>query len=494
MTASLMTEDRLLIDGELVPASGNATFDNINPATEEVIGQAADASSEDIDRAIGAARRAFDETSWSTDVKFRVACLRQLREALLRHADDFIAMTVAEVGLPIMLARTIGLHAPVEGIGWVADLLEGYDFVEDHGVTCAMGQWSHRWAEREAVGVVGAITPWNQPTQINLAKSAPALAAGNTVVLKAAPATPWCAAVLGRIVAEETDIPAGVFNVITSSANNRGHELVVDPRVDLISFTGSTPVGRMIMRDGAETVKKVFLELGGKSPHIVLDDADMGTAVRPSCFQVATHGGQGCSTLSRLLLPRSRYEEGIEAAAAVLRAMPYGDPTDPRNSTGPLIHGAHRDRVEGMVARALEDGARLVMGGRRPPHLERGYYYEPTLLADVAPDDYIAQNEVFGPVLVAIPYEDEEDAIRIANNTIFGLSGGVASADHERAQRVARRIRAGTMIVNGGLYYGPDVPFGGYKQSGIGREMGRLGFEEYLEVKLLAEPAKNPNA
>jgi aldehyde dehydrogenase (NAD+) len=246
------------------------------------------------------------------------------------------------------------------------------------------------------------------------------------------------------------------------------------------------------MQLGANTVKKVFLELGGKSPYLVLEDADIVTAVMPACAQVVAHAGQGCTTLSRLLLPRSRFDEGVEAAAAVMSSMPHGDPTDPGTVMGPLISSAHRERVETMVARGLDDGARVVTGAKRPAHLGRGFYYEPTVLVNVQPDDYIAQNEIFGPVLVAIAYDDEEDGIRIANNTIYGLSGGVASGDHERAKRVARRIRAGTMMVNGGMYYGPDVPFGGYKQSGNGREMGRLGFEEYTEVKLLAEPADEP--
>jgi len=488
----LQGEERLLIDGKLVSAADGATYQNINPATEEVIGAAADASSADVDAAIGAARRAFDETDWRTNVELRVRVLRQLQRALEEHAELFQAITIAEAGIPSLFMSSVGFTAPVEGVGWVADLLENYEFTEDHGNADAVGQYSHRWTEREAVGVVGAITPWNQPTQVNLAKLAPALAAGNAVVLKAAPATPWCASFLGRIITEHTDIPPGVVNVITSQANDRGEELVVDPRVDLISFTGSTKTGRRIMRLGADTVKKIFLELGGKSPHVVLDDADFSTAILPCAFQIMGHAGQGCSTTTRLLLPRSRFDEGVEVAAGLLSSLPYGDPNDPQNVMGPLISDAHRARVEGYVNRALEAGARPLIGAKRPDHLPRGYYYEPTLFVDVAEDSEIAQDEVFGPVLVAQPFDDEDDAVRIANNTIYGLSGAVFSGDHERSKRVARRIRAGTMVVDGGMYYGPDVPFGGYKQSGIGREMGRLGFEEYLEVKLLAESAEQP--
>jgi aldehyde dehydrogenase (NAD+) len=480
---------KLLIDGQLVDAERGATYGNVNPATEEVIGEAADASAADVEAAIGAARRAFDETSWSTDVAFRVRALRQLREALEKHAEPFKAMTVAEVGLPVMMTATVGFDAPVKGIGWVADLLERYDFTEDFGVAESLGMRTRRWSEREPTGVVAAITPWNQPTQVNLAKVAPALAAGNAVILKAAPTTPWCASALGKLVAEHTDIPPGIFNVITSATNDRGEELVTDPRVDLISFTGSTAIGRHIMKLAADTVKKCFLELGGKSANIVLEDADLPTAVMSTAAGVCFHGGQGCSTLTRLLLPRSRFEEGVELAAQAMGSMPYGDPRDPQNVMGPLNSERQRSRVEGLVERAVAAGGTPVIGGRRPPQFERGYYYEPTLFADLPEDAEIVRNEVFGPVLVVLPFDDEDDAVRMANDSIYGLSGGVFSGDHEHSKAVARRIRSGTVIVDGGVYYGPDIPFGGYKQSGVGREMGRVGFEEYLELKTFAEPA-----
>jgi aldehyde dehydrogenase (NAD+) len=489
MTYAGLDTPKLLIDGELVDAEHGSVYENIDPATEESAGVAADASSGDVLAAIAAARRAFDETGWSTDVALRVRCLRQLQEAMEKHAEPFKAMTVTEVGLPIGLTSTVGYDAPVAGIGWVADLLESYDFTDDYGVGEALGMPAHRWSEREATGVVAAITPWNQPTQVNLAKVAPALAAGNAVVLKAAPTTPWCASALGKLVAEHTEIPPGVFNVITSSVNDRGEELLTDPRVDLISFTGSTAVGRHIMRQAADTVKKCFLELGGKSAAIVLDDADFAAAIPAAAAGVCFHGGQGCSTLTRLLLPRSRYDEGVEVATQIMSMMPYGDPNDPANVMGPLNSARQRDRVEGLVERAKEAGGTPLIGGRRPPQFERGYYYEPTIFADLPEDAEIVRNEVFGPVLVVLPYDDEDDAVRIANDSIYGLSGGVFSGDRERSKAVARRIRSGTMIVDGGIYYGPDIPFGGYKQSGVGREMGRVGFEEYLELKTFAEPA-----
>ncbi|CUU57635.1 aldehyde dehydrogenase (NAD+) [Parafrankia irregularis] len=487
MTYAGLDIAKLLIDGQLVDADGGATYDNINPATEAAIGVAADASAGDVDAAIAAARRAFDETTWSTDVALRVRCLRQLQDALSKHAEPFKAMSTAEVGLPSRISGST-FDRPVEGIGWVADLLEKYEFTQAHGIGQIEQFRSRRWTEREPYGVVGAITPWNQPTQVNLAKVAPALAAGNTVVLKAAPTTPWCASALGKIVAEHTDIPPGVLNVITSSVNDRGEELITDPRVDLISFTGSTAVGRRIMKLGSETVKKCFLELGGKSANIVFADADFATAIGMSTFMVCVHAGQGCATLTRLLLPRSRFEEGVQLAAQMLSMVPYGDPLDPANVMGPLNSERHRDRVEGIVERAKAAGGTPVLGGRRPSRFDRGYYFEPTLFADMPEDAEIVRNEIFGPVLVALPFDDEDDAVRIANDSIFGLSGAVFSGDHERSKAVARRIRAGTMIVDGGIYYGPDVPFGGYKQSGIGREMGQLGFEEYLQIKTLCEP------
>jgi aldehyde dehydrogenase (NAD+) len=380
------------------------------------------------------------------------------------------------------------VHQPLDIVRWTADLAERYQWTEDHGTAQVAHLHSHRWTEREAFGVVGAITPWNQPTQVNLAKVGPALAAGCSVILKAAPTTPWSAAALGKLIAEHTEIPAGVFNVITSSANERGEELLVDPRVDMISFTGSTAIGRHIMRLGADTVKKCFLELGGKSASIVLEDADFMSALGYAAFQVCVHGGQGCATLSRLLLPRSRFDEGIELVSQMMAGVPWGDPREPENIMGPLNSARHRDRVEAIVDRAKDAGADVVLGGQRATAFEKGYYYEPTLLTGLPEDAEIVRDEVFGPVLVALPFEDEDDAVRIANDSIFGLSGAVYSGDRERSKAVARRIRSGTMIVDGGIYYGPDMPFGGYKQSGIGREMGVAGFEEYLQVKSFCEP------
>jgi aldehyde dehydrogenase (NAD+) len=485
----LFHEERLLIDGELVEAEGGKTYENVNPATEEVIGVAADASVDDIDRAIGAARRAFDETDWSTNLELRVRVLRQLHEAFKDNLEGVRAATVAEVGCPVGLTHGPQLDAPVEFLPYYADVAENYQWSEDLGDAEPMGIPSHRWVEREGVGVVGAITAWNFPHQLNIAKVAPALAAGDTVVLKGAPATPWAALTLGKLLAENTDLPPGVVNVITSGQNDIGEAITTDPRVDMITFTGSTAVGKRIMAAGADTVKKVFLELGGKSALIALEDADMPTAAAVGAFGVCTHAGQGCAILSRLLLPRSRYDEGVAIAKEMIESMSYGDPTDPANLMGPLVSEVQRDRVLGMIRDAEEDGAKVVSGGKVPEHLDKGWFVEPTLIIDADPDSRIAQNEVFGPVLTVIPYDDEYDAVRIANNSKYGLSGGVLSADNERAKAVGRRIRAGTLMINGGVYYGADVPFGGYRESGVGREMGVAGFEEYLEMKSFAEPA-----
>jgi aldehyde dehydrogenase (NAD+) len=482
-------DSKLLIDGKLVDAEGGATFENVNPATEQVLGEVADGSAADMQRAIAAARRAFDTGPWATDVALRVRCLRQLAEALAKTAERIRPTLVAEVGCPVMSTHGAQLDVPVSGVGWVADLLERYPWHQDLGRAELFGIPSRRYTRREPVGVVAAITPWNYPMQINLAKVVPALAAGNTVVLKPAPDTPWTALLLGRIVAEATDVPPGVLNVVTSSDHGVGARLAADPRVDMVSFTGSTATGRSIMVGAAPTIKKTFLELGGKSALVVLDDADLATAAAVAAFQATSHAGQGCAITSRMLLPRDRYEAGLEAVVEAMAGMPYGDPTDPSVMMGPLVREQQRQRVLGYVAKGVEEGARLALGGKVPDHLPTGYYVEPTVLADVAPDATVAQEEIFGPVLVVTPHDGDDDAVALANRSTYGLSGGIVSADLDRARAVANRIRTGTMSINGGVYYGADVPFGGYRQSGIGRESGVAGFEEYLEIKAIAEPA-----
>jgi aldehyde dehydrogenase (NAD+) len=486
---ALWREERLLIGGKLVEASGGKTLDNVNPATEMVIGTAADGTAADMDAAIGAARRAFDETEWSTDVDFRAQCIRQLGDALSKHRDAFVATLVAEVGTPVSGAYGPQYDAPVAGIPWIADLLERYDWEQDLGNAAPFGIPTHRYVRREATGVVGAITPWNYPVQINIAKCVPALAAGNTVVLKPAPDTPYSALLLGQLAAEHTDIPPGVLNIVSSADHGLGAQLSEDPRVDMVSFTGSTATGRKVMIAGAATIKKVFLELGGKSAAIMLDDADAATAAVGAVFQVTSHAGQGCAITSRWLVPRARHDEAIEALLTVLPTISYGDPTDPGNMMGPLISEKQRRRVLGYIRKGVEEGAKVIVGGGIPGHLSKGWYVEPTVLVDVDQNATVAQEEIFGPVLVVIDHDGDDDAVAIANNSMYGLSGAVVGGDHERARRVANRIRTGTMSLNGGIYYGVDVPFGGYRQSGVGRESGVAGFEEYLETKSIAEPA-----
>ena len=483
--------DRLLIDGDLTPATGGRTYPNINPATAETLGTAPDASPADADAAVAAARRAFDSTGWPADRAFRSRCLRQLHRALLHRLEDLRTLVVAEAGAPVMLTRAgPQLDLPVEAVGWTADLLDSYEWSRDLGGTEIMGGRHRRWTERAPAGVVAAITPYNFPVQVNLAKLAPALAAGCTVVLKAAPDTPWSALSLGELIAAETDIPPGVVNVLTGSGPEIGRALVAHPGVDMVSFTGATATGRQVMAAAAATVKRVFLELGGKSACVILDDADLAGAVTFAAASVCVHAGQGCAITTRMLVPAARFDEAVALAAAVMERIGCGDPADESNLMGPLISEAHRRRVESLVEAATADGARVVTGGSRPEHLPNGFFYRPTLLADVGEDDAIAQHEVFGPVLAVLSHHGDDDAVRMANNSIYGLAGAVFSADPERARAAARGIRSGVVSVNGGIYYGPDAPFGGFKQSGIGREMGVAGFEEFLEIKTLAEPAE----
>jgi acyl-CoA reductase-like NAD-dependent aldehyde dehydrogenase len=482
-------EERLLIDGALVPASVGAVFETVDPASEEVLGVAADATVDDARCAIDAARNAFETDGWSRDRDLRVRCLRQLHDALRAHVEPLREVLVREVGAPVSSTSGPQLEGPIDVVSWYADLLEHHDFVEDLGDRDTFAGRHHRWIEQEAAGVVGAITAYNYPVQLALAKLAPALAAGCTVVLKGAPDTPWATLALGRLVAEATDIPAGVVNVLSSSAPAVGAELTTNPAVDVVSFTGSTPVGRQIMAAASATVKRVFLELGGKSAFVLLDDGDVGMAAMFCAYAAISHSGQGCAITSRLVVPRARFDEAVDVARGMLADVAYGDPADPAHMMGPLINARQRDKVAGYVDRAIAAGAKAVVGGGRPAHLPKGFFFEPTLLVDVAEDAEVAQDELFGPVLVVLPHDGDDDAVRIANNSIFGLSGAVLSDDRDRALAVARRIRAGTMSVNGGVYYGPDAPFGGYKQSGIGREMGRAGLEEFLERKTFAEPA-----
>ncbi|MFV8232679.1 aldehyde dehydrogenase [Mycolicibacterium fortuitum] len=478
-------QSQLLIDGKLV-AGGGGVFETVNPATEEILGVAADANAEDMGNAIEAARRAFDDTDWSTNTALRVRCLRQLRDALRENVEELRELTIAEVGAPRMLTAGAQLEGPIDDLAFSADTAENYEWTTDLGHATPQGIPTNRKIAREAVGVVGAITPWNFPHQINLAKVGPALAAGNTLILKPAPDTPWAAAAVGQIIAEQTDFPAGVINIVTSNDHAVGALLSKDPRVDMVSFTGSTATGRAVMTDASLTLKKVFLELGGKSAFLVLDDADLAGACSMAAFTVAMHAGQGCAITTRLVVPRARYDEAVEAAAATLGGIKPGDPNSKRTVCGPLISARQRDRVQSYLDLALQEGGRFACGGGRPADLDTGFFIEPTVIAGLDNDARVSREEIFGPVLTVIAHDGDDDAVRIANDSPYGLSGTVFSGDDARAQAVASRMRVGTVNVNGGIWYSADAPFGGYKQSGVGREMGLAGFEEYTEIKCIA--------
>ena len=482
------TSSELLIDGKLVPGSAGS-FDVIDPASEEVIGQAADATEADMNAAIAAARTAFDTTTWSRDPAFRATCLRQLRDALQGHIEELREITIAEVGAPKFLTSGPQLEGPIADLGYFADLAESYEWKSDLGRAKPMGIPNDRHIVREAAGVVGAITPWNFPHQINFAKIGPALAAGCTVVLKPAPDTPWCAALVGKVIAEETDIPAGVINIVTSSDHAVGALLSTDPRVDIVSFTGSTATGRKVMAAASETLKRVFLELGGKSAFIVLDDADLSAACSMAAFGVVTHAGQGCAITTRLLVPRDKHDEAVGLVRDAMAGLQPGDPTQGGTICGPVISAVQRDRVLGYIELAKSEGGVIETGGGRPADKEKGFFVEPTLISGVDNSARVAQEEIFGPVLVILPHDGDDDAIAIANDSPYGLSGAVWGTDPDRIQKVVDGVRTGTMGVNGGIWYSADVPFGGYKHSGIGREMGVAGFEEYLETKAVATPA-----
>ena len=483
-TTTIDPEANMLIDGKLVEASSGARFDNVNPATEEVIGQVSDGSVADMQRAISAARRAFDESDWSTNRSLRKRCLEQLQDALEAEREQLREQLILEVGCPRMLTLGPQLDAPLaDSLRYPIRLIDEFEWENRlPDATDFRGGTNSRLIVKEPAGVVGAITPWNFPFEVALAKLGQALATGNTVVLKPAPDTPWHATLIGRLVAERTDIPPGVLNIVTSSDHLVGEELTLSRDVDLISFTGSTAVGKRIMEKGAATMKRLFLELGGKSATIVLDDADFDSALLVG-LAVCAHAGQGCAIPTRMLLPRSRYDEGVERLTSYLGMVPYGDPQREDVMMGPLISAKQRDRVEGYIVRGIEEGATLAVGGGRPADQPRGFFVEPTMFTDVDNSMTIAQEEIFGPVLVVIPFEDDDDAVRIANDSIYGLAGMVFG-DTTNATKVAQRIRSGTIWVNSAAPSG-YAPFGGYKQSGVGREMGTHGFREYQELKHL---------
>ncbi len=486
-TGVLAGEERMLIDGELQHTASGAKFDVIHPASEQIAGQATDGTVEDMARAVGAARKAFDTSDWSRDVDFRFHCLMQLHAALDNNKERLRRILITEVGCPVTVSGS-QIESPIEEVKHWAEHGRSFDYLVDTGLHDTPMGPARRKLHHEPLGVVGAITPWNVPFYLNIAETVPALMAGNTVVLKPAQLTPWSGSELGRIIAEETDIPAGVFNVVVSNANEVGAALSADPRVDMITFTGSTATGRAILAAGAPTVKKTLLELGGKSAHIVLDDADFNSALPIAAMMACVMSGQSCILPSRILLPRSRYEEGLAVLKASMENFPIGDPWTPGNMQGPQISETQRQKVLGLIQSGIDSGARLVTGGGIPENLPVGYYTQPTLLADVDPDSQVAQEEIFGPVLTVTSYDTDDEAVAIANNTIYGLSGEVSGADVDRALAVATRIRTGNVTVNAKSHFGISSPFGGSKQSGLGYRNGDQGYLEYLHIKTIGLP------
>ncbi len=470
--SSIDTRDKLYINGQWIEPSGTGTIDVINPTTEEVIGRIPEGNAADVDTAVRAAKVAFE--SWSqTTPEERGKYIQAIAQQLGARQED-IAVTVSqEVGMPLPLSRMIQAGAPLMTFMSMQGILASYQFEEQVGNSVVV---------KEPVGVVGCITPWNYPLHQIAAKVAPALAAGCTVVVKPSEVAPLNAFILAEAI-DAAGLPAGVFNLVTGFGPVVGEAIAAHPDVDMVSFTGSTRAGKRVGELASQSVKRVALELGGKSPNIILDDADFNRAVTDGVMKAYANSGQTCSALTRMLVPNSRMGEVEKIAATAAEQYTTGDPFDQATRLGPLVSDTQLKRVRGYIEKGIAEGAKLVTGGVEAPNA-KGYFVKPTVFSEVTNDMTIAQEEIFGPVLSIIGYEDEEDAIRIANDTIFGLAGGVWSGDPERAKRVARRLRTGQVEINGGGF-NLMAPFGGYKQSGHGRELGKYGLEEYMEVKSL---------
>lgn len=470
----MQQRDKLFINGKWIAPHGTGLIDVIHSATEAVMGKIPEGDARDAEDAIAAARAAFE--GWSnTSPAERAGYIRKIAEGLKDRTEELAQLIAGEVGMPIKLARAIQVGGPVYNWGQAAKLLDEFQFEEQVGNSLVV---------REPVGVVAAITPWNYPLNQITLKVAPALAAGCTVVLKPSEVAPLNAFVLAEVI-EAAGLPPGVFNLVTGYGPIVGEVLASHPEVDMVSFTGSTRAGKRVSELAAQSVKRVALELGGKSASVILDDADLAQAVKGTLNACFLNSGQTCSAHTRMLVPRARYDEVKAIAAKLAEGFTLGDPLAETTRLGPLISDVQKERVMGYIRRGLEEGAELVAGGpEAPAGLDKGFYVKPTVLGNVDPKATVAQEEIFGPVLTVICYDTEEDAVRIANDSVYGLGGGVWSGDEARAIRVARRIRTGQVDINGGPF-NMSAPFGGFKQSGNGREAGKYGLEEFLEYKSL---------
>ena len=465
---------QIYVNGQWTASTGTGSLEVTDSATEEVIASVPEGTAADVDAAVAAAKDAFP--AWSAlSAEQRAGYLMAIHAGLEARTDELAETIAKEVGMPLMLSKIIQAGLPKANFAIAAQLLGSYPFEEQVGNSLVV---------REAIGVVGCITPWNYPLHQIALKVAPALAAGNTVVLKPSEVAPINAFILAEVI-HEAGLPAGVFNLVTGVGPVVGEAIAAHADVDMVSFTGSTRAGKRVAEVASQTVKKVSLELGGKSANVILPDADLSRAVADGVGKCFLYSGQTCTALTRMLVPRDRLAEVEQIAAATAAAFTPGNPFDQSTRLGPLVSAAQRERVRGFIRTGVEEGATLVAGGAETPEgLEQGYFVAPTVFSNVTRDMTIAREEIFGPVLSIIPYDSEEEAIDIANDTIYGLAGGVWAGDPERAKAVARRIRAGQVEVNGGAF-NVMAPFGGYKQSGLGREAGKFGLEEFLEVKSL---------
>jgi acyl-CoA reductase-like NAD-dependent aldehyde dehydrogenase len=466
--------DQFYINGKWVKPKGSGMIDVINSTTEEVMGRIPEGKPEDINEAVAAAKGAF--RMWSTTpIEERAKFLAQISEKLAARKDEIAAIIANEVGMPLPLATAVQAGMPAMVMGSYAKTLGEFQFEEKIGNAHVI---------KEPVGIVGCITPWNFPLHQVVNKVAPALAAGCTVVLKPSEVAPLTAFILAEII-DQIGLPAGVFNLVTGFGSVVGEAIATHPDVDMVSFTGSTRAGKRVSELAAKSVKRVSLELGGKSANIILEDADLEKAVTNGVGNCYFNSGQTCSALTRMLVPKSRHDEAVAIARRVAENFSVGDPREGKFKLGPLVSATQRERVVSYIKKGIDEGATLVTGGvEMPEGTTRGYFVRPTVFANVKNSMTIAQEEIFGPVLSIIPFEDEEDAVLIANDTVYGLSGGVWSGDVERAKSVARRLRTGQVEINGGKF-NLLAPFGGFKQSGHGRELGKYGLDEFLEVKAM---------